>query len=356
MWQYGRMMNKLFVEFLYVGIDVESEADSEKTITEKEEKQHCSKCGRLINEGDVFCAECGTKIKQNNLVIREEKKETSTLVCKKCGYPIDRSDRYCPNCGDKISAQRVQKAKREAVIITPTDTSATSKTIDQDKSKKKSTKVFGIICAVVALIIMGFVIASKMGLFHKEESYLTKAELDSVVNDEFVNFIINYNDNHTDYLNGYLTDVLNYRQMTDHSYDYYYVYLVGNGLSKRMSFEMIRFSIIANPGNKYQLTVQEKTGDPIYLKSVNASMMNIRKEPSLSGEIVGSLDTGQQVKVRYLDYKQYENGDNYVWYSINSSTSKWIADGFRLDKDYYVFENGKSTKELCLTITGRWRY
>ena len=133
--------------------------------------------------------------------------------------------------------------------------------------------------------------------------------------------------------------------------------MVGNGQTARATFEVSVFRLTANPDKTYSITIEEKTKDSVYLKSVNSSPMNVRKNPSLSGEIVDSLDTGKSFKVKYLDFSEYQSGGNYIWYSFdNSNNSKWVADGIMLEKDYYIFDNGQSTKNLCLIFTGRWRF
>ena len=62
-----------------------------KTIIErKKPKPRCSKCGRIGNEEEKFCRECGGKM-------------TIPLTnCPKCKKSIEEIDKFCPNCGHKL--------------------------------------------------------------------------------------------------------------------------------------------------------------------------------------------------------------------------------------------------------------
>lgn len=44
-----------------VEVKEEKKTKEKKTTEKKEEKRKCSKCGEILEDGDVFCANCGTK-------------------------------------------------------------------------------------------------------------------------------------------------------------------------------------------------------------------------------------------------------------------------------------------------------
>ncbi len=56
----------------------------------KQSGNTCSYCGNTIKIGDVFCTNCGNKIK-------------STLTCNKCGHHVNEDDAFCTNCGNKLT-------------------------------------------------------------------------------------------------------------------------------------------------------------------------------------------------------------------------------------------------------------
>lgn len=48
----------------------------------------CHHCGRPVNQNDVFCDNCGTKL-------------VSKLVCPNCGFEFEKDSKFCPKCGTK---------------------------------------------------------------------------------------------------------------------------------------------------------------------------------------------------------------------------------------------------------------
>lgn len=55
----------------------------------------CGKCGAELQEGALFCRECGAKV---------EKVENVKRFCRDCGAEIHENDKFCPNCGVNLSA------------------------------------------------------------------------------------------------------------------------------------------------------------------------------------------------------------------------------------------------------------
>lgn len=49
----------------------------------------CSNCGFIVKPDDIFCINCGTKLK-------------SGLNCSNCGHSVNENDSYCINCGNKL--------------------------------------------------------------------------------------------------------------------------------------------------------------------------------------------------------------------------------------------------------------
>lgn len=52
----------------------------------------CSYCGNIIKIGDVFCTNCGNKIKNK-------------ITCSNCGYQVNKDDIFCTNCGNKLTQE-----------------------------------------------------------------------------------------------------------------------------------------------------------------------------------------------------------------------------------------------------------
>lgn len=78
-------------------------------------KRKCSGCGEVIDDSNVFCPKCGAKKEEVETVeknedaekveeVVEEEKETipeGKRKCSGCGEIIDDSDVFCANCGTK---------------------------------------------------------------------------------------------------------------------------------------------------------------------------------------------------------------------------------------------------------------
>ena len=54
----------------------------------------CSNCGSQINDGDLFCTECGKPVPQGR-------------VCPHCGVGISDNDVFCINCGKKLDEESI---------------------------------------------------------------------------------------------------------------------------------------------------------------------------------------------------------------------------------------------------------
>lgn len=70
----------------------------------------CLKCGALLDDDAVFCAECGT----NELIkIENEKPPVSKRRCPVCGEALEEDSRFCTNCGAKLEQKPVKPVKPE---------------------------------------------------------------------------------------------------------------------------------------------------------------------------------------------------------------------------------------------------
>ena len=52
----------------------------------------CSYCGSIVKIDDVFCTNCGNKLKIG-------------LTCDNCGHPVKEDDAFCTNCGNKLKQE-----------------------------------------------------------------------------------------------------------------------------------------------------------------------------------------------------------------------------------------------------------
>ncbi|WP_299521758.1 M48 family metallopeptidase [uncultured Methanobrevibacter sp.] len=52
----------------------------------------CSNCGTIVRPDDIFCINCGNKLKLG-------------LKCDKCGNPVKEDDAFCTNCGHKLTKE-----------------------------------------------------------------------------------------------------------------------------------------------------------------------------------------------------------------------------------------------------------
>ena len=62
---------------------------------------YCPKCLKFNPDDNLFCSNCGCKLKKTNSTnLSEDEKKT----CPHCGKEIDSAAEFCPKCGNSTSA------------------------------------------------------------------------------------------------------------------------------------------------------------------------------------------------------------------------------------------------------------
>ena len=132
----------------------ENEIAKEKKDNKEEKKKNkklCFVCGKELNDGDIFCEKCGAKVFniENEILskkekVKEEKKEErnkskSKKICSSCGEELNDSDLFCQKCGTKV-LQASSKKDEEKVII-PVDNNEKKSDGDKEENKKKDKDI-----------------------------------------------------------------------------------------------------------------------------------------------------------------------------------------------------------------------
>lgn len=71
---------------------------------------HCTNCGAELEEGAMFCGECGTKVQS----------QPQACTCPKCGAEVKAGKKFCVSCGTKIE-EIIEVSSKEDVIEEATD-------------------------------------------------------------------------------------------------------------------------------------------------------------------------------------------------------------------------------------------
>ena len=184
-----------------------------------------------------------------------------------------------------------------------------------------------------------------------EEKYLSERQIERIADDTFLEFADSYEDDHSsrnDYeaLIAYLPKALSSEKVAEHEYEFYYAYFPWYGMAAEGSAKVARITITALPEEKYEAKIDEAVRYSIKLTNVSGSNMTIRDEPYTSGSKLGTLSNGSSVTIYGINWDSIEDTP-YIWFCISSDGySKWVADGLKNAKDYYVFENGSRTKDM----------
>ena len=59
----------------------------------------CPKCGASVQEGDVFCRSCGTKVAGDKT---SQQNGGEASCCPKCGAPTETDAAFCTHCGFEL--------------------------------------------------------------------------------------------------------------------------------------------------------------------------------------------------------------------------------------------------------------
>ena len=87
----------------------------------KEEVFYCEECGNKLKKGSAFCTECGTKV---GTKVKEEKKEIKKdiIKCVKCGAELAKDSAFCTECGTKVGIEETKEKKEEVKETKKTST------------------------------------------------------------------------------------------------------------------------------------------------------------------------------------------------------------------------------------------
>ena len=122
--------------------------EQEKTV---HTERRCMNCQALLEDGQMFCPECGASQKK---------------VCMQCGAEVQDDQAFCPSCGQKVTGNTGQNSQNAI--------SQFNANLEQKNSKKKLIPI--ILCVV--LIIAGIIGCISYSSMQKKavENYISNAE------------------------------------------------------------------------------------------------------------------------------------------------------------------------------------
>lgn len=92
----------------------------------------CKNCGAIIGNEDVFCAECGVKLSEENIIV--------VKTCAKCGAILNDEDAFCSECGTKalveVDNAVIEKSEDVKNGLSPKETSKPLPVAETTKSLK----------------------------------------------------------------------------------------------------------------------------------------------------------------------------------------------------------------------------
>lgn len=177
-------------------------------------KKECSNCGALLNQGDIFCEKCGSKVlvEKPNIDKNEKDLETSfeeekdkknskddnssnskgkKKLCEVCHEELNDNDKFCQKCGAKVTLLEETALKQNNLD----DSKDNDKVIVQEnkniepivvKANKKKSKAmtFGIILIIILLIVFAVLLYFVLQDKEKANSSDKKGDKDTEEKDD----------------------------------------------------------------------------------------------------------------------------------------------------------------------------
>ena len=123
----------------------------------------CSNCGQPIQEGQLFCMNCGVKIGSAPKAI--EPQTPGLKLCRQCGTQLRENEGFCHNCGAQVNNNYQSQPQANAYQAMPNQNvgyqnqaiNNFNANIANNKKKDDKKKVF-IIIAVIAAIAFAIIL------------------------------------------------------------------------------------------------------------------------------------------------------------------------------------------------------
>ncbi|MBQ6654640.1 MAG: hypothetical protein IJM79_03855 [Erysipelotrichaceae bacterium] len=182
--------------------------------------------------------------------------------------------------------------------------------------------------------------------------YLSRRELETIANQELLKFVEDFAGSEGEYVDIYLPVCLEEKQISEHKYEYYYVYGECFGQLAESDVKVLKVTVTAQNGRQYTVSRDRNASYKVYLTNVHSKAMNVRKAPYTDASIVDQKATGARFPIYVFNYEKFlYSGEKYLWYGIDpSGYSRWVADGIQTTSEYYRFDNGCSTKDMVLVF------
>lgn len=84
--------------------------------------KECPNCKAVLEDDDLFCGECGTKLETEKVEAQSEEQTTSEgKKCIHCGELIEADSMFCPFCGKQqvVEEEKPEEPQQESVEIEP---------------------------------------------------------------------------------------------------------------------------------------------------------------------------------------------------------------------------------------------
>lgn len=90
------------------------------------EKVNCKNCGKAIDEDDLFCEFCGSKVeherktqkKENEEAVKKSSaKESNSVRCLTCGAKVSKNDKFCKECGTIVGEKKKNSSSNKYIYL-----------------------------------------------------------------------------------------------------------------------------------------------------------------------------------------------------------------------------------------------